>query len=56
MLVARFSNKHAGSRIPATWAPNFHRTPDTDPGTAGMLPSTQKLTRTDGDKVVCIRR
>ncbi len=37
MLVERFSKKHARSRFPAFWGPNFDWIPDQDHGAAGMI-------------------
>ena len=52
MLVARFANKHAGSRFPAFWGPNFDWIPDQDHGTVGMLTLQTMLMQTEGDMIV----
>ena len=47
----RFANKHAGSRFPAFWGPNFDWIPDQDHGTNGVMALQCMLMQSDGAKI-----
>ena len=47
-LVARARNKHAGSRFPAFWGPNYDWVPDQDHGGVLMRTLQTMLMQTDG--------
>ncbi len=50
-LVARARNKHAGSRFPAFWGPNYDWIPDQDHGGVLLRTLQTMLMQTDGDKI-----
>ncbi len=54
MITARFASKHAGSRFPAFWGPNFDWIPDQDHGTAGMITVQAMLMQAEGDQIVLL--
>ena len=54
MLATRFASKHAGSRFPAFWGPNFDWIPDQDHGTAGMMTLQTMLMQAEGDAIVLL--
>ncbi|MCS7059927.1 MAG: DUF5703 domain-containing protein [Anaerolineae bacterium] len=51
MVAARFAVKHAGSRFPAFWGPNFDWIPDQDHGTAGMMTLQLMLMQTEANHI-----
>ncbi len=54
MITDRFASKHAGSRFPAFWGPNFDWIPDHDHGTAGMITVQAMLMQAEGDQIVLL--
>lgn len=54
MLAGRFASKHAGSRFPAFWGPNFDWIPDQDHGTAGMMTLQAMLMQAEGDRILLL--
>ncbi len=50
-LVSRARNKHAGSRFPAFWGPNYDWIPDQDHGGVLMRALQTMLMQTDGRKI-----
>ncbi len=52
MVAQRFATKHAGSRFPAFWGPNYDWIPDQDHGCAGMIALQAMLMQTDGDRIL----
>jgi alpha-L-fucosidase 2 len=51
-VAARFSSRHAGSRFPAFWGPNFDWTPDQDHGCNGLMALQTMLIQVDGHKIL----
>lgn len=47
MVADNFSNKHAGSRFPAFWGPNYDWLPDQDHGSVSMLALQRMLVQSD---------
>ncbi len=52
MVAQRFATKHAGSRFPAFWGPNYDWIPDQDHGCGGMIALQAMLMQTDGEKIL----
>lgn len=52
MVAQRFATKHAGSRFPAFWGPNYDWIPDQDHGCAGMIALQAMLMQTDGNRIL----
>jgi len=50
-LVGRAKNKHAGSRFPAFWGPNYDWVPDQDHGGVLLKAFQSMLMQTDGKKI-----
>ena len=50
-LLARFAEKHEGSRFPAFWGPNFDWIPDQDHGCSGMIALQSMLLQSDGKRL-----
>ncbi len=48
----RFANKHAGSRFPAFWGPNFDWIPDQDHGCNGLITMQTMLLQADDGKLI----
>lgn len=51
MVAQRFATKHAGSRFPAFWGPNYDWVPDQTHGCGGMIALQSMLLQSDGDKI-----
>ncbi len=51
-VVARFSTKHAGSRFPAFWGPNFDWVPDQDHGANGLMALQTMLMQCEGTRIL----
>jgi hypothetical protein len=49
-----FSTKHAGSRFPAFWGPNFDWIPDQDHGGVAMIALQRMLLQCDGDRILLL--
>jgi len=47
MVADNFSSKHAGSRFPAFWGPNYDWLPDQDHGSVSMLALQRMLVQSD---------
>ena len=54
MITVRFARKHAGSRFPAFWGPNYDWIPDQDHGSNGLTPLQAMLLQTNGDKILLL--
>jgi hypothetical protein len=52
MVVERFGTKHAGSRFPAFWGPNFDWIPDQDHGSVAETALQLMLLQTEGRKIL----
>ena len=52
MVADRFSRKHAGSRFPAFWGPNFDWVPDQDHGSVGLTALQDMLLQADGRRIL----
>ncbi len=52
MVSQRFATKHAGSRFPAFWGPNYDWIPDQDHGCGGMIALQAMLMQTSGDRIL----
>jgi|GEM_PF-161253 len=50
-VVSNFSTKHAGSRFPAFWGPNFDWIPDQDHGGVAMVALQRMLIQAEGQEV-----
>jgi hypothetical protein len=53
-VVHRFATKHAQSRFPAFWGPNFDWVPDQDHGGNGMLGLQAMILQYDGEKILLL--
>lgn len=53
-VASNFSTKHAGSRFPAFWGPNFDWIPDQDHGSVAMLALERMLMQCEGKKIVLL--
>ncbi len=51
MVTGRFATKHAGSRFPAFWGPNFDWIPDQDHGGNGLMALQTMLLQSEGRKI-----
>ena len=51
-VTGRFASKHAGSRFPAFWGPNFDWIPDQDHGGNGLMALQTMLLQTEGRKIL----
>lgn len=53
-VAERFVTKHAGSRFPAFWGPNFDWIPDQDHGAVAMVALQEMLVQTDGSRILLL--
>jgi len=53
-VVSNFSTKHAGSRFPAFWGPNFDWIPDIDHGSVAMVALQRMLIQAEGEEVMLL--
>lgn len=51
-VSGRFANKHAGSRFPAFWGPNFDWIPDQDHGCVGLMALQTMLLQAEGRNII----
>ncbi|HOZ50064.1 MAG TPA: DUF5703 domain-containing protein, partial [Candidatus Hydrogenedentes bacterium] len=51
MVAGRFAQKHAGSRFPAFWGPNFDWIPDQDHGSNGLMALQTMLLQAEGKEI-----
>jgi len=49
-----FTSKHAGSRFPAFWGPNFDWVPDQDHGSVAMIALQRMLMQCDGKRILLL--
>lgn len=54
MVTARARNKHADSRFPAFWGPNFDWVPDQDHGSNILSTVQSMLLQADGEKILLL--
>jgi hypothetical protein len=54
LVAERFATKHAGSRFPAFWGPNFDWIPDQDHGAVAMTALQDMLLQCDGDRILLL--
>ena len=53
-VTTRFANKHAGSRFPVFWGPNFDWIPDQDHGSNAIMALQTMLMQTEGTKILLL--
>jgi hypothetical protein len=51
-VARRFKAKHAGSRFPAMWGPNYDWIPDQDHGGVNMIALQKMVLQEDGDRIL----